>query len=158
MSIQYQSTVLFVKDIEASRHFYEKLLGQQVLMDHGPNVVYVGDFAIWEVQHVCQILDHAVQPPEPLGSHNLELYFESADPAAEWERLAAANVKAVHPVQEQPWGQRVFRVYDPDGHIVEIGELMSAVVTRFLAEGLPSTQVAERTGMPLEFVQQIANG
>jgi catechol 2,3-dioxygenase-like lactoylglutathione lyase family enzyme len=158
MPIQYQSAVLVVKDIKASRHFYEELLGQQVLIDHGPNVGYVGGFALWEMQHAYQILGHTAQPPETLGSHNLELYFESADPEAEWERLAAANVKAVHPVQEQPWGQRVVRVYDPDGHIVEIGEPMSAVVLRFLAEGLSPTQVAERASMPLEFVQQIANG
>lgn len=38
MEIKLVSSVLFVKDIQASRHFYETVLAQKVLMDHGPNV------------------------------------------------------------------------------------------------------------------------
>ncbi|WP_083189975.1 hypothetical protein [Orenia metallireducens] len=32
---------------------------------------------------------------------------------------------------EQPWHQKVFRIYDYDKHIVEIGESMEAVVIRY---------------------------
>jgi hypothetical protein len=59
-------------------------------------------------------------------------------------------------LREQPWGQRVFRVYDPDGHIVEIGEPMPVVIQRFLAQGMSAEEAAERTSMPLEIVQKIA--
>jgi hypothetical protein len=70
----------------------------------------------------------------------------------------AAEVWAVHPLREHPWGQCVFRVYDPDGHIVEIGEPMPIVIQRFLAQGLSLEAVSEKTSMPLEIVQQIAAG
>jgi hypothetical protein len=50
----------------------------------------------------------------------------------------------------------VFRVYDPDGHIVEIGEPMPVVIHRFLAQGMSAEEAAERTSMPLEIVQKIA--
>jgi hypothetical protein len=66
-------------------------------------------------------------------------------------------VAVVHPLREQPWGQRVLRVYDPDGHIVEVGEPMPAVIMRFLAEGLSPEAIAQRTAMPLDIVQQVAS-
>ena len=28
----------------------------------------------------------------------------------------------VHPIRMEPWGQRVFRIFDPDKHVVELGE------------------------------------
>jgi uncharacterized Zn finger protein len=90
-----------------------------------------------------------------LGQDNFELYFETEDLDAIWTRLSNASVEVVHPVHEQPWGQRVIRVYDPDGHIVEVGEPMPLVIARFLAQGMAAEEVAERTLMPLEVVQQI---
>ena len=56
MDAQFQSSVIFVQDIPASRQFYEGLLGQQVLMDHGPNVGYVGGFALWQAEHAYQTI------------------------------------------------------------------------------------------------------
>ena len=35
---------------------------------------------------------------------------------------------------------------------------MSAVIARFLNEGMSAEAVAERTSMPLEIVEQIADG
>ena len=56
MKAQFQSSVIFVQDILASRQFYEGLLGQKVLMDHGPNVGDVGGFALWQAEHAHQII------------------------------------------------------------------------------------------------------
>lgn len=157
MTIQYQSSVIFVKDITASRHFYEGLLGQEVEMDFGPNVGFKGGFAIWQVDHASQmIFEGPANGNGQLGHKNLELYFETSDLEAVWNQLMDADVWAIHPLREHPWGQCAFRVYDPDGHIVEIGEPMPAVIQRFLAQGMSVEAVAEKTSMPLEIVQQIA--
>jgi catechol 2,3-dioxygenase-like lactoylglutathione lyase family enzyme len=157
--IKYQSSVTFVKDIAASRHFYEKLLGQEVEMDFGPNVGFKGGFALWQVDHAFEmIFEGAANGSSQLGCKNLELYFASADLETVWNQLMDADVWAVHPLREHPWGQRVFRVYDPDGHIVEVGEPMPVVIRRFLAQGMLAEAVAEKTSMPLEIVQQIAAG
>jgi catechol 2,3-dioxygenase-like lactoylglutathione lyase family enzyme len=167
MDIKFQSSVIFVQDIEASRRFYRDLLGQEVAMDHGPNVGFVGGFAIWQVEHACEVMfDRPPHRPNvPMGSQagqlgreNLELYFESADLDAVWARLSEAKVSLAHPLREQPWGQRVFRIYDPDGHIVEVGEPMPVVILRFLGQGMSLNEVAGRTSMPLEIVRQIAQG
>jgi catechol 2,3-dioxygenase-like lactoylglutathione lyase family enzyme len=159
VTIQYQSSVIFVKDIQASRHFYEALLGQEVELDHGPNVAFKGGFAIWQVDHAAEmIFEGPANGDGPLGRKNLEIYFETPDVQAVWDRLIAAEVWAVHPLREHPWGQCVFRVYDPDGHIVEIGEPMPIVIQRFLAQGLSHEAVSEKTSMPLEIVRQVAAG
>ena len=159
MTIKFQSSVIFVKDVEASRRFYEELLGQEVLMDHGPNVGFVGGFAIWQVDHAHQmIFGRSPDERSQLGQGNCELYFEADDLDAMGARLSDAGVQFVHPLREQPWGQRVFRLYDPDGHIVEFGEPMPVVIQRFLAQGMSAGEVAQHTSMPPEIVQQIAEG
>ena len=61
----------------------------------------------------------------------------------------------IHPICEQPWGQRVMRLYDPDGHIVEIGETMGAVVWRFYEQGLSIDLIMGRSSMPREFVEHV---
>ena len=60
----------------------------------------------------------------------------------------------VHDMIEQPWGQRVFRIYDPDKHMVEIGEPMTAVIKRYLKQGMTPDEVAKRTSMSLDIVQK----
>jgi hypothetical protein len=124
-------------------------------MDFGPNVSFTdGAFAIWQVDHAHEIMFG--KPSSEVGQGEMEFYFESEDLAAVVERFQEAGVELVHPLREQPWGQRVVRVYDPDRHIIEVGEPMSVVVSRFLDQGMSAEQATERTGMPVEVVQQIA--
>ena len=60
----------------------------------------------------------------------------------------------VHPVKEHSWGQRVVRFYDPDRHIIEVGENIKSVCQRFADSGMTPEQVAERMDVPLEFVTE----
>ena len=41
-------------------------------------------------------------------------------------------------------GRRVVRFYDPDGHLIEVGEDMGMVVRRFLASGQTLEEVSAR--------------
>ncbi|MFZ5501107.1 MAG: glyoxalase, partial [Candidatus Micrarchaeota archaeon] len=52
-------------------------------------------------------------------------------------------------------GQRVMRFYDPDGHVIEVGEAMEAVVWRFHREGMTHEEISARSSMPLEFVAHV---
>jgi catechol 2,3-dioxygenase-like lactoylglutathione lyase family enzyme len=158
MTINYVSAVLFVRDIAASRAFYEGLLGQRVEMDFGPNVSFQGGFALWEITHASQmIFERESVDSARLGGDNLELYFESGDLEAVQVRFEQAGVTFVHPIREHPWGQRVLRVYDPDGHIIEVGEPMPVVIERLLDAGDTVEAVIQRTGMPREMVETIAH-
>ena len=76
------------------------------------------------------------------GGNGGEIYFEEDRFDAFAGRLKTLPVQYVHPVKEHPWGQRVVRFYDPDRHIIEVGEAMSAVCRRFLDSGLTPEEAA----------------
>ncbi|HEX7712444.1 MAG TPA: VOC family protein [Bacillota bacterium] len=39
-----------------------------------------------------------------------------------YETVVKSGYEIIHPFEKQAWGQNVFRFYDPDRHIPEIGE------------------------------------
>lgn len=145
--------LIVVNDIEISRYFYESVLNQIVENDFGENVSFEGGFAIHLKSHFAELIN--VSSNEIiLKSNSSELYFEEDDLDGLLERLNAINsVEYIHRIKEQPWGQRAIRFYDPDMHIVEVGESMENVARRFLDNGLSVDETAKRISMPEEFVK-----
>ena len=153
--LKFLAPLIVVADMARSRSFYEGLLGQKVKFDFGENVVLEGDFSIHLKPHFQSLLGTEAHYPVTHKTHWGEMYFETDDLDPIYQRLTEAGVEFIHPVCEQPWGQRVMRLYDPDGHIVEIGETMEAVVWRFHTQGLSSERITERSAMPREFIEQV---
>jgi catechol 2,3-dioxygenase-like lactoylglutathione lyase family enzyme len=154
--MKFVRPLIVVRDIGVSRAFNEEVLGQRVLHDHGENVAFEGGFAIHQRAHFSSLIGVA-ESDIVRGSNNAELYFEEEDLDGFLERLSGmASVRYVHGPIEQPWGQRAVRIYDPDMHIIEVGEPMESVVARYLASGLSVEETARRTSMPEEFVRQYA--
>ena len=85
----------------------------------------------------------------PSQSTMIELLVQ---PLFEVWQLKECDIEYVHPIIEHSWGQRVVRFYDPDKHIIEVGENMKVVCRRFLNSGMTPEQVAERTGVPMKFI------
>jgi catechol 2,3-dioxygenase-like lactoylglutathione lyase family enzyme len=152
MDFKAASSVLFVKDMAVSRKFYEGVLGLQVEADFGENIGYVGGLAIMRKEYAHQVIFGRQME---CGSHAMEIYLETAQIDEAVTRLQEYGVHFIHPVREQPWAQRVMRFYDPDEHIIEIGEPIDATIQRLAAGGMSAEQVTERTGMPLEIIKQI---
>jgi catechol 2,3-dioxygenase-like lactoylglutathione lyase family enzyme len=123
--LQFVSVTTAVQDVAVSKEFYAKVLGLRVLVDDGPFVLFEGNFAIHQAQELMGTVfgEGAPRAAGPQGSNNLLVYFETDDLRSTFLRLRD-QVDLVHPVERQHWGQRVFRFYDPDRHIVEIGEPM----------------------------------
>jgi len=157
MNISYQSALVLVKDLKVSRAFYEEALSQKVKYDFGQDVVFHGGFTIHDADHFSNLLFNRSNPHinNILGQENFELYFECDDMEAVFSQLMDHVVVLIHPIHEQPWGQRVFRFYDPDKHIVEIGEPMPAVIKRYLKAGASEEEIAQRTAMPLDEIKRI---
>ena len=77
---------------------------------------------------------------------NMEICFEESDFDGFLKRLERfPGIDRLGTVTEQGWGQRVVRFYDPDGHIIEVGEEMKTVIERFLATGMTLEEVSVRT-------------
>jgi hypothetical protein len=63
------------------------------------------------------------------------------------------EIELVHPPKKHDWQQRVVRLYDPDGHILEIGESMAVIARRFVREGKTIEETAALIQHPLAVVE-----
>lgn len=88
-----------------------------------------------------------------LHNNAIELVFEEVDFDIFLNHIKKFDIVYVHDMIEHSWGQRVIRFYDPDYHIIEVGESMEVVVKRFKNTGMTDEQVAERMHVSLEYVQ-----
>ena len=146
--MKFKNPLLAVKDMPASIDFYK--LGLCVIMDFGANVTLTGGVCLQTLDSWQEFLEGK---PVLSGGNAGELYFEESDFEAFSEKLKKLEIEYVHAVKEHRWGQRVVRFYDPDHHIIEVGEQMEAVVRRFLDSGMTEEQVAKRMDVPLKFVE-----
>ena len=120
--MRFVNPIPFVRDIARSRAFYTEVLDLTVLQDHGEFVLFEGGFALHAGPALeTTIWGHPSKSPAPYGRQNLLLYFEVADIDGSFDKIAP-HVTLIHPIENQAWGQRVFRFYDPDGHAIEVGE------------------------------------
>lgn len=156
--MNYMGPLLAVREIAPARYFYETLLAQTVKYDFGVNVTFVGDFSLHLRSHLHELMGHESDRPVAAKMHETELTFETPAIEEVQQRLQAAGVELVHELREQPWGQRVLRAYDPDGHVVEIGEAMDVVITRMFSQGWSMAQIVAKTGMPAAFVEAAVRG
>lgn len=154
MRLEYKLPLLAVKDVGRSKTFYRELFDQDVILDLGRNVTFSGGFAVQEdFARLTEIPEDAVLN----RSHNMELYFESDDFDAFLRKLDVyADIQYVHLPKKQDWQQRVVRIYDPDGHIIEVGENMALIARRYLQAGCSVTETARLIQYPVDFVKKIA--
>lgn len=147
--MKFNSPLLVVRDIDKSVEFYKRVLGLHVTMDFGANKTLTGGLALQTLETWKEFIG---TNDIFFGANNAEVYFEEVDFDKFIEKLKEFDIDYIHPVKEHPWGQRVVRFYDPDKHIIEVGENMKAVCKRFLDSGMTPEQVAERMDVPMKFV------
>ncbi len=150
MSIEYKLPLIAVKNVEISKSFYWDLFGQKVVMDFGKNVTFSGGFAI---QEDFAWLADLPEEPTYQKSYDMELYFETDDFDGFLKKLSEfPNASYVHAPKKHDWQQRVVRIFDPDGHIIEIGESMAQIAKRFLSEGKTPEETAKIIQHPIDFI------
>ena len=148
--MKFKSTLLAVTDMERSVAFYETVLGLQVVQDFGANKTLTGGICLQTADTWAGFIEGRELR---FGGNDGEVYFEESDFDAFAARLESHAVEYVHPEREHAWGQRVVRFYDPDGHIIEVGEELRTVCRRFLSAGMTPEQTAARMDVPLELVK-----
>ncbi len=151
--MKYQCTLIAVRDMERSKRFYCDLLGMEVTADFGANVTLSDRIALQTLDTWKGFLHREEQ--EVFFGHNAgELYFEEDNMHSFLARLAGTpGVEYVHPPMEHAWGQRVVRFYDPDRHIIEVGENLATVMRRFADSGMTIEETASRMDVPVEYVR-----
>ena len=147
--MKLKNPLLVVTDIDKSVEFYKNVLGLHKIMDFGANVTLTGGLCLQSKESFKEFIDNQ---NITFGSNSFEVYFEEDDFDSFAQKLEMLDIKYVHGIKEHSWGQRVVRFYDPDMHIIEVGENMKTVCKRFLDSGMTPDQVAKRMDVPLKFV------
>jgi catechol 2,3-dioxygenase-like lactoylglutathione lyase family enzyme len=156
IGLNYHSAVAFVRDIETSKKFYTEVLELAVDLDFGKNVILQGGITLWEINP-----EHII--PEQLGldsirnesANRFEFCFETEDIETAWESVSRSGTDVLHSLREEPWGQRTIRFFDPDRHLIEVGESIAAFVRRLYSHNMTPEQVSQKTSIPLEKVREL---
>jgi len=152
--MKLKNILFVVSDMERSKAFYKELFGLEVIADYDGNVVMteglvLQDAAIWK-----KFIDRDVT----FNGNDAELYFEENDMDGFLRKLDSweGTIEYGNRLMEHDWGQRVVRIYDPDHHMIEIGESLDYVAKRFLASGMSVEETAWKTQMALGRVEELA--
>ena len=126
--MRLKNILLVVEDIEKSIAFYKELFGLRVVTAFDGNVILTEGLVLQD----RQIWEKLVENPVTYGGNALELYFIENDLEGFQEKLDSSSfeINYAHRLKTHDWGQRAIRIYDPDGHMIEIGESMEAVERR----------------------------
>ncbi len=153
--MKFTGTVISVSDVNTSRKFYQDLFGLELYQNYGINVSFTCGLSLQ------QEFDWLVSVPKETvrkRPHNMELAFETRDFDGFLEKLRQYHgIEYLGEVIEHSWGQRVVRFYDPDGHIIEVGENMKMVVNRFLATGMTMEEVSARMDISMKDLTKLLN-
>jgi uncharacterized glyoxalase superfamily protein PhnB len=122
MKINGSAVSLTVEDVAASAAFLTDHFGFTEQMaaegfaslghqDAGLNVVYL--------RRGIEVLPEGFRDQHAAG---LILAFVVDDLAKEEARLRATGVEITMPLREEPWGERLFQVTDPNGVVIQLVE------------------------------------
>jgi catechol 2,3-dioxygenase-like lactoylglutathione lyase family enzyme len=146
MNLSYPNALLFVPDLQAAAQFYRDVLGLEVKKETDNSIVLQCGLTLLHIAN-----DH-ILARTPRGA---ELKFETDDLPAALQQLKAAQVAFLHEIHEEPWGQRIIRVYDPQKNVVEIRETTKTYVSRMKNDGLSVEEMKRKTGMTEEQINRI---
>ncbi|MFC1231508.1 MULTISPECIES: VOC family protein [Streptomyces] len=122
MQITASTVSLTVDDVAASQQFFTTHLGytEQAAADGFASLTRQ-DAA---VDIVLLARGNQVLPAGQRDQHasGLILAFTSADIQDEEKRLRTEGVKITMPLREEPWGERLFQITDPNGVVVQFAE------------------------------------
>ena len=152
--MRFHSTVLFVNDIERTKDFYTRVLGFSIEHDFGKNVILNQGITIWEITQEHPIARRLQTRNE---SNRFELYFENEFIEDSYNQIKMEGVHFFHDLHEEPWGQQTFRFFDPDGHLIEVGEPLATFVTNMSKKGLTIEKINQKSGVPIETIKMILN-
>ncbi|MCQ2408982.1 MAG: VOC family protein [Clostridia bacterium] len=147
--MELMNPMIVVKDINKSVDFYQKVLELNVILDFGANKTLTGGLVLQTSDTYMDFIGKDIS----FGGNDAEIYFEEDDFDSFIEKIKEIDIDYVHPVKEHSWGQRVVRFYDPDKHIIEVGENMKTVCRRFIDSGMTYEETAKRMDVPLGFVK-----
>jgi catechol 2,3-dioxygenase-like lactoylglutathione lyase family enzyme len=146
--MSFVSSIIVVEDIARSRKLYEGILKLKLTADFGIyNAGFEGGLSLYQKAFFQELMGGPVNLDK---HHNVVLYFEVEDLEKAENELLENGFEFIHRIKKQPWGQRNFRLYDYDNHVLEIAEKMDVVFSRLLGMGNSVEEISGLTGVPVD--------
>ena len=119
--------ILYVHDQEASRAFFEAVLGQSPTL-HVPGMTeftvspatVIGLMPDRNIERLLNLAEGSVAPAGLRG----ELYLIVADPAECHRRALAAGARELSPLAERNWGDLAAYCVEPNGYVLAFASPM----------------------------------
>jgi len=122
MNLKLGYVILYVENLEKTKHFYEKLLGLELRNEFGTYIEFNTGTTILSF-NTREGGREVTSLPIPNGvrkEQTFELGFVTEDVEGVIESLREEGVPILMEPVEKPWGQKVAYAEDPDGHYIEI--------------------------------------
>ena len=128
--INKTNLILYVKDQQISRDFYEQVLRQPPTLD----VPGMTEFRLSEnttlglmpAAGICRLLAGKIPDPRSAnGVPGAELYLSVADPATWHQRSLQAGGRELQPLMQMNWGDQAAYSSDPDGNVLAFASSVS---------------------------------
>ncbi|MFJ2176521.1 VOC family protein [Streptomyces sp. NPDC087851] len=125
MKITSTAVSLTVDDVSASSAFLTRHFGfQEVMAADGFASLAREDTAnVVFLRRGIEVLPEGMRDRHAAG---VIIAFVVADLEAEYERLRKEGVPVTMPLREEPWGERLFQVTDPNGVILQLVDWTTA--------------------------------
>ncbi|MFI9362571.1 VOC family protein [Kitasatospora sp. NPDC053057] len=122
MQITETAVSLTVEDVDASAAFLQRHFGytEQMSADGFVSLVHPGGGVA--VVYLRRGLEVLPEDQRHRTADGVILAFVVEDIAAEERRLREEGVAITLPLREEPWGEKLFQVADPNGVVVELVE------------------------------------
>lgn len=117
--MKLKNVLIVVSNIKKSKAFYKELFGLEVVSENEGNVILTEGLVLQDAKLWKKFI-----AKEVVSKNNAtELYFVEQDIEAFAEKLEHYKepIQYVERLKEYPWGQKVIRFYDLDGHLIEVG-------------------------------------
>ena len=117
LTLRFDLVTLLVEDIEASRSFYQDILGLDVVKDAKGYVELASGhrrLALYSRSELSELLKMPLSP----GSSVLSFLVEDLDSV--FHDVVRRGAEILKPPGVMPWGRRLAFVMDPDRNVIEL--------------------------------------
>ena len=120
MPMKLKNALIVVEDVETSVLFYRELFGLQVVSRKEGNVIMTEGLCLQERRLWEELINETVS----YQGRDASLYFQERDLDSFEKKLADSSfeIRYISGRTINDWGKQVIRIYDPDGHVIEISE------------------------------------
>jgi len=155
MKIKFDSTVLIVREFDIMKDFYLNILQQEVEHDFGNCISLKCGITIWQLKEEYPIVKKLGSTHRKEGNQNLEMCFTTERIDEVSQRLSQIKIRYLHRMEEETWGQKTIRFFDPENNLIQVGESIPAFVKRLFNSGMSIEEVASKTGVESGKVKDI---